>query len=605
MAEPPPGGEQQPVAGDERGPLEPAAPELQRFGLLAASVAGRKVAVAPGDAPRSYTDGERIYVAGEVSERPRDTLVVQAALLAAGSLEPRLVARTTGRKALRHRYLTLEAARALGELASSVPRPVSERLGRVYSGPVPGSPEESLELAGSQSSDVPEAPEWLGTIRPATLIRNSGAVGGAPTEKDRKGTSKQVEMPELDEDEDSERSKIMELFSAPALQNPLASYLQKLLGMGTSPDPDGGGGGEELPVGGQRAGRVGSEAEAMEEGVDVQIDLEGPPIGRLYPEWDWQKRRYRPDWCAVTEYDPRPPAEEPELDFGEDRRLRRELARLGLAHERHRRQDEGDVLDLTALIELVVERGSGGIGDPRVYELKRRTAHDLGVLVLLDSTGSTGESDEGRRVFDEQRMVAARLTSSFDELGDRVAAYGFQSWGRHAVNFLRIKGFEDRYDHAAQRRLGSLEPGGFTRLGAAIRHGTHLLTTKAGTSNTLLVVVGDGLPYDDGYEHRHAQEDCRMALREAVVEGVGCACVSVRSATEPEVIERVWGNVPHRALEEPSELARHVIPLFRTALREAAASRRRTGEASNDPSVHNAQRPREIEAVLEKRRVSR
>src|SRR5262249_8472657 len=154
------------------------------------------------------------------------------------------------------------------------------------------------------------------------------------------------------------------------------------------------------------------------------------------------------DWCSVTEYDPRVPEHEPVLDHGEDRRLRRELARLGLAHERHRRQDEGDVLDISALIEFVVDRGQGVITDPRVYELKRRTAHDLGVLVLLDSTGSTGESEEGRRVFDDQRRLAALLTSAFDELGDRVATYGFQSWGRRRVHFLRVKGFDDRYDHA-------------------------------------------------------------------------------------------------------------------------------------------------------------
>src|SRR5262245_28619811 len=268
---------------------------------MAGAVAGRKVAVAPGDAPRSYTDGERIFISAEQASSPRDTLVVQAALLAAGSLEPKLVARTTGRKALRHRYLTLEAARALGDLSAEVPRGVSERIGAVYDGPLPESPEESLKLAGSDRAKVPEAPAWLGTIRPATLIRNSGAVGGAPTEKDRKGASKEIEMPELDEDEDSERSKILELFQAPALQNPLASYLQKLLGMGRSPQAEGGGG-EELPIGGQRAGKVGKDALPMDESVEVQIDLEGPPVGHLYPEWNWQSRRYRPDWCAVAEY---------------------------------------------------------------------------------------------------------------------------------------------------------------------------------------------------------------------------------------------------------------------------------------------------------------
>lgn len=153
------------------------------------------------------------------------------------------------------------------------------------------------------------------------------------------------------------------------------------------------------------------------------------------------------------------------------------------------------------------------------------------------------------------------------------------------MQFLRVKGFDDRDDRAAQHRLAALEPGGFTRLGAAIRHATHLLADKAGAASTLLV-VGDGLPYDDGYEHRYAQEDCRHALEEAVVAGVACACVSVRSATE--IMENVWGNVPHRSLERTSELAAHVTPLFRGALKEVAASRRIIGTET---------RPHEVIAV--------
>jgi len=546
---------------------------VERFALLASAIAGRRVAVVPGEAERTYCDGERIYAATP----ERDTLVVQAALLAIGSLEPRIVARLAGRRRLRHRYLTLEAARAAGDPALPMPSSVARRIQALHGGPVGASAEESLALAGSEREAVPEAPEWLGTIRPSRILMGAPGFGGSPTEKERSGSAKQVDMPELDEDEDSERSRILELFSAPAMQNPLAQYLQKLLGMGRSATPEEGGGGDELPVGGNRVGRVGANAKRMEAPEDLIVELVSTPVGRRYPEWNWLSGRYRPDWCAVAEYDPRPAEHPAREDPGDDRRLRRELARLGLAHERHRRQDEGDVLDISALIEFVVDRGAGVIGDPRVYELKRRTAHDLGVLVLLDATGSTGESEEGQRVFDEQRRLAARLTAAFDELGDRVAGYGFQSWGRDRVQFLRIKGFDDRYDHAAQHRLASLEPGGFTRLGAAIRHATHLLSTQAGTGNTLLIVVGDGLPYDDGYEHRYAQEDSRRALDEAVRAGVACACVSVRSATDPDVLERVWGNVPHRALERPSDLARHATPLFRGALREAAASRRTIG----------------------------
>jgi len=544
-----------------------------RFALLAGAVAGRKLAVVPGDHERAYCDGERIYTAAGDAD-PRDALVVQAALVASGSLDARIVARLAGRRRLRHRYLTLEAARAAHELGALLPRRVAGRIADSYAGPPTQSPADSLARAGSEREDVPEAPAWMGTIRPARVLMTAPSLGAAPTQKDRDGSSKQVDMPELDEDEDTEESRILKLFQAPGMQNPMAQYFLKLLGMGRSPGSDAGGAGDELPVGARKAGRVGANARRTDATTDVDFGLGGPPVGVLYPEYDCHSGRYRPDWCAVTEYDPRPPEEERALDTGDDLRLRRELGRLGLAHERHRREAEGDTLDLTALIELVVDRGTGAIGDHRVYELKRRTAHDLGVLVLLDTTGSTGESDEGNRVFDEQRQLAARLTAAFDGLGDRVATYGFQSWGRQRVQFLRVKGFDDRYDHAAQRRLAALDPGGFTRLGAAIRHATHLLATRAGTSNTLLVVVGDGLPYDDGYEHRYAQEDCRRALREAVVAGVGCACVSVRTSTAPDLLERVWGNVPHRALERPSELARHVTPLFRGALREAAASRR-------------------------------
>jgi hypothetical protein len=564
----------------------------ERFSMLAAAVAGYRVAVVGGAGERSYSDGEKIVVSDGDEDAVRDGLVVQAALIAAGSLDGRTVARLTGRRRQRLRYLTLEARRATDALGVAVPRRVSDRVAGVYDGAVSASTAESLERALAYKEPVPEAPGWLGTIRPGKVLMAGPLLGaGSPTDKDRAGTSKEVDMPELDDEEDSERSKIMELFQAPAMQNPLAQYLQKLLGMGRNPKAEGGGG-DELPVGSHKAGKVGAQAKVVDDAAARKVDLGGPPVGHLYPEYNWHRGGYRRDWCAVAEYDPRHGDHEAALDAGHDMPLRRELARLGLAHERHRRQEEGDVLDITALIEFVVDKGMGAAGDDRVYETKRRTAHDLGVLVLLDATGSTGESEEGRRVFDDQREIAARLTSALDELGDRVAAFGFQSWGRQSVHFLRIKDFDGRYDHAAQRRLACLEPAGFTRLGAAIRHGTHLLSTKAGTSNTLLVVVGDGLPYDDGYEHRYAQEDCRRALEEAVVAGVGCACVSVRTSTEQDVLERLWGHVPYQALERPSELSRHVTPLFRRALKEAAASRRRAGRtpyAVADPETEREQ----------------
>ena len=550
--------------------------ELARFRLLARAVAGRPVAVLSGAGERSFTDGEAIYVSELPDELLLAAVVAQAALLANGSLDPWVMARIAGRRQLRLKYLTLEAVRAAAQLQHVLPARIAAQLASLYDRGVPRSARESYEWTLQPRRRVPEAPEWVGTVKPIRVLRAGASAGGAPTEKDLSGESELAQqLRELDDEEESERSRILELFSAP-IRNPLANMIQKFFGMGRTPS-EGGGGGQELPVGGRSVGPVGPNARQTTAPMSLSMELSAVPIGYRYPEWDFRRGAYRADHCAVAEFDP--PAPEPGFErvVSRDLKLRRQLARLGLSHERHRREHEGDVLDLTSLIELFVDRASGIDGDPRVYESKRRTAHDLGVLVLLDATGSTGESAEGRRVFDEQRSLAAKLTAALDELGDRVAMYGFYSRGREAVRFLRVKDFDDRYDHAAERRLAGLVPGGYTRLGAAIRHATFLVSRKAGTSQLLLVVVGDGLPYEDGYEHRYAQEDSRRALEEAVVQGVGCACVSVRSSTEDDVLERVWGTVPHRRLEDAASLSKHVRPLFGEALKTAAAMRRPTG----------------------------
>jgi len=320
---------------------------------------------------------------------------------------------------------------------------------------------------------------------------------------------------------------------------------------------------------------MGAKAKAADAPSGLLLGLSATPTGYSYPEWDFRKHAYRADHCTVTEFDPPAPDPETQPIDARDLRLRRQLARVGLRHERHRRELEGDQLDLGAMVELIVDRAAGRDLDPRVYENRRRTAHDLGVLVLLDATGSTGESDGPSRVFDEQRLLAARLTAALDELGDRVPTFGFYSRGREAVRLLRVKDFANRYNHATERRLAGITPGGYTRLGAATRHATYLLTSRAGTSQLLLVVVGDGLPYEDGYELRYAQGDSRRALDEAVAQGVGCACVSVAASTDEEVLERVWGGVPHRHLDDAAGLRGNVHALFHEALKVARATQRR------------------------------
>jgi nitric oxide reductase NorD protein len=534
--------------------------------LLASAIAGRAIPVVMLGSGVTHTDGETIYASPDGG---MDSVVVQAALIAAGSLEVG-VAKLVGRRGSRSRYLTLEARRAVGRVRDIAPRHVVTRADALFDGPASQSAEESLRRAGSPR--VPGAPGWCGEIRPAKLMRHGQAESGAVTESMLAKALQAPDLRELDDEEadDADRSRILDLLAAP-INNPMAARLAKMLGMGGSPASGESGAGDDAAMHGNRQGRgrPGATQIRAASGL-VRGEPDTLPAGRRHPEWAVERGAYRPDWCTVGQFDPPvTPRTEP-LPDEPDVRLRKQLSALGMANEPHRRQGDGDGLDITALVDFASDRRAGRTSDARVYEQRRSTGHDLGVLILLDASGSTGESTDGHQIFAGERRLAARLTAELEALGNRVATYGFYSRGKDNVRFLRAKTFQEPYGYEARRRLAAIEPTGFTRLGAAVRHGTQLLLEQAGTSRLLLVVVGDGLPYEDGYEHRHAYEDTRKALAEAVGLGVGCACIAMRSPTRPEVIDRVWGHVAHCHLEHPHELAHQIRPLIHRALKDAA-----------------------------------
>jgi nitric oxide reductase activation protein len=196
-------------------------------------------------------------------------------------------------------------------------------------------------------------------------------------------------------------------------------------------------------------------------------------------------------------------------------------------------------------------------------------------------SGSAAETGTGGKpVHEHQRRVAASLAAALHEMGDRVAVYAFSSRGRRAVQLLRVKAFGDQLDGSVGRRLAGLSPGAYTRLGAAIRHGTAIVEERSGTPRRLLVVLSDGFAYDHGYEGRYGEADARRALLEARRRGVGCLCLSVGTDVEPAALRRVFGTAAHATVPRVEELRSVLAPLFREALRSAEAQHRsfqRTG----------------------------
>jgi Mg-chelatase subunit ChlD len=551
--------------------------DLERLRLVATAMAGRPVALEPAeeDAP-GYTDGRIVYVPARADRAELLAfLAVQGALLAAGSLEPALMRRMTGRASVARRYLSVEGWRALAEMAGRLPALPIVEAARAADCPS-SSPEQSLKLALGRRP-LADPPPVFGVIRPGRIRAAAEAVTAtAPTPRDLSGGLPPDLLPEVDDNAEDTvpLGSLSRLFNG-GLQTGLSLWLTKRFGGRGQPEE--GGGGSDLPMGGSRAvAQVGANAQLCLFPVTlapVEVDTERGR-GWCYPEWDVHAGRYRPDWCTVTEFDP------PATDPGGSARphsagLERRLARLAVALERHRRQPQGDDIDLDAAVEARIVARSGLTPPEQVYLETQRTRRSLSVLLLVDASGSSAErTATAGDVLRHQREAAAVLADALAALGDRVAVFGFRSRGRRSVTLLRVKDFDDQLNGAAYCRLAALAPGGYTRLGAAVRHGAHVLDRRGGTERRLLVVLSDGFPYDDGYEGGYAEADARRSLAEARRNGIGCLCLSLGATNDPETLRRVFGTAAHAGAPQFDDLIPDLGRLFRAALASADLQRR-------------------------------
>src|SRR3546814_2668310 len=114
--------------------------------------------------------------------------------------------------------------------------------------------------------------------------------------------------------------------------------------------------------------------------------------------------------------------------------------------------------------------------------------------------------------------------------------------GRERVHMLRMKGFDDRLGGQTRERLALLGPAGFTRIGAAVRHAGQLLKKQSGMPYQLVVLITDGLSYDDGYEGTHGEADTRRSIAELRAHHIACLCISVGSGADDMRLRRVFGE---------------------------------------------------------------
>ncbi|HEY6131467.1 MAG TPA: VWA domain-containing protein [Halioglobus sp.] len=548
-----------------------------RLGMLASALSGRDVAVEVADpGVFTWTNGMVIYVDGTANHQIQlMELVVQCALLAAGSLDRKIVQRLARRPKLASRYLSVEGQRALAALEDVLPplmRSVIDRITACRS----TSPATSLTIALGQE-DIPSPPKIFGSIRVRELLAAAARAGQATPGNQHQHVPRQQHDKELIEltDEASQDDDTDDFATSPVGGGGgLGKLLQKMFQM-VRQVKGGGSPGADAPTHWSRSGaRAGVRALSSTAAVETVDDAFGKGIGILYPEWNVHRHCYELDWCTIQEVDA-PSQSHASVGWLEGYGLRKPLARLGMELDRYHRQAQGDDIDIDAAIEAHVDIVAGVVPNESCYVESQRHRRDLSVLILLDISGSVSQASlNGIPVHDQQRRVAAELMTVLYEIGDRVALYAFHSQGRAAVHMVPVKRFDEGLDSAVMSRLHSLVPGAYSRLGAAIRHGSSLLLERSGTSRRLLVLLSDGLAYDHGYEPAYGAADARKALAEARRDGVGCLCLSIGANTDNDVLRRVFGSAAFANIPRPAQMGQVIGPLFRSALRAAEVQRR-------------------------------
>lgn len=547
--------------------------------LLASAVSGKAITVVSGKVGElTWTDGRSLFIDLALSEREQlAAILFQSSLLACGSLTPEVLRKLKRKAALANRFLAVEGNRALMENKALLPAFMHSYIDRELAA-CSSSPAESLEIALGQRA-IAKLPTAFGHIQAHRTLVVSLSDAKRPSSQSQHHTPRRQreELKELEteDDDDNDSSAAVDAISVGGTSGIFGRWLQRLLkAVRRGQGRDGGTPGTDAATHRSRrfipSGGTSVVSTAMTDFVDDVVNSNGV---LKYPEWDARQKRYREDWCTVHEI-PASIKDNVQPLSPDSSALRRPLARIGLGLSHCRRQFQGDDIDIDAAIEARIEVLAGSTPEENIYINSQRRRRDLSVLILLDISGSAGEpSSDGQTVHEQQCTAAASLTSTLFNLGDRVALYAYNSRGRSEVELVPLKRFDGHFNSRTLQQIHSLKPGGYSRLGAAIRHGAAVLESKGGTSRRLLLVLSDGLAYDHGYEKDYGAADARRALAELHQRGTGSLCLTFGLNADAESLRSVFGSAAHATLAKNSELSKVIGPLIHTALRSAEVKR--------------------------------
>jgi nitric oxide reductase NorD protein len=275
--------------------------------------------------------------------------------------------------------------------------------------------------------------------------------------------------------------------------------------------------------------------------------------GIPYPEWNSWTNRFMPDHVAVLERANTGPSRQPGPSYADLRHWFEEHTHRAMKN----RLEDGSELDVEQYVSHYIDTATGQTGQPRLFRELRPSGRDVTTALLLDGSSSLGV--HGGRIFRLELACADALSRAMNRARERHGIFVFTGNTRHRVEVRCLKDFEDpRFTPPSA--LG-LQTAGYTRLGAPLRHLTSRLLAQP-SERRLLIVIGDGLISDEGYEGRYAWADAAHAVEEADDAGVSMYYVGV-GPTRVDPLPEVFGPRRSQRIKRVEELPRVLAHVHR------------------------------------------
>jgi nitric oxide reductase NorD protein len=299
--------------------------------------------------------------------------------------------------------------------------------------------------------------------------------------------------------------------------------------------------------------------------VSESAEVDGSGYHIKYDEWDYTKRSYKEDFCKVY---PKTLLKNDVTYYNNTLKdngstlmgLRKMLTTVNNKYQQQRRQPQGEEFDIDAITDLFVDVHSGHTPSENIYISKRKKEKDLSILLLLDISLSSDGYAAGNRVIDVEKQVSILFGEILNEFNIDFSIDCFYSKTRNHSSYITIKDFDEDWSKA-KYKVGAVEPSGYTRIGAALRHSGAMLY-KRNTKNKWVILLSDGKPNDyDKYEGKYGINDVKQALRELNERNINSYALAIEAQAK-YYLPQMFGQNHYQILTTPVELLKSMVQLY-------------------------------------------